>query len=252
MWHFVFRLGYMLKLLEQNGWPTRHEELLQQYHLLPSISFDYQVVEREPNIVVKPYFGRWNDLGTWNEWTATMSCHIHGKAIMSDDCHNTHIINELQIPIVTMGVTDAVIVASPDGILVADKRSTPKLKDLVHTLTSRPMFEETRYGWYRVIDVNNSSGQQVLTKRVHIWPGKHISYQSHSRRVEIWTIIRGKAEIVIDDQQFYASAGDMIRIESCTRHAIKAIEEVDMIEVQIGESISDEDIKRFEYNWNDS
>ena len=249
---FVFRLGYMINLLEASGWSTQHEEILQQYHLLPSISFDYQVVERETDIVVKPYSGRWNDLGTWNDWTATMSDRIHGKAIMSDDCNNTHVINELQIPVVAMGLSDAVIVASPDGILVANKPSTPKLKDLVHSIASRPMYEETIYGWYRVIDVDNKYGQQVITKRVHVWSGKHISYHNHMKRTEIWTIISGRAEVVMDDRKFYVAAGDIVSIEAGVKHAIKAIGEVDMIEVQIGESISDDDIARFKYDWNDS
>ncbi|WP_256757226.1 sugar phosphate nucleotidyltransferase [Cohnella sp. WQ 127256] len=250
---FSFRLGYILQILETGSWPTHYEELLAQFHLMPAISFDYQVVEKEENIVVKPYQGRWNDLGTWNDWTDIMQNRLNGRGILSEDSENTHVINELQIPVVVMGISNAVIVASPDGVLVADKEKSPKLKDLVESISARPMYEETLYGWYRVIDVdNNPNNNQVVTKRVHIWPGKNISYQIHEHRDEIWTLISGIAEVVINEKRFQVGAGDVIHIESGTKHAIKAIDGVDLIEVQIGKSVSEDDITRYQYDWEES
>lgn len=247
---FVFRLGYLLQLLDSGGWPRAHGKLLDQYHMMPAISFDYEVVEKEENVVVKPYAGKWNDLGTWDEWTNTMSNPINGKGILSEDSINTHIVNELQIPVIVMGISNAVIVASPDGILVSDKKQSPKLKDLIKPISARPMYEETLYGWYRVIDVNkNVNNQQVVTKRVHVWAGKHISYQVHAKRDEIWTIISGKAEVVIDERCFSVSAGDVVHITSGSKHAIRAIIGIDLIEVQIGEMVNEEDITRFDYDW---
>nr|WP_130616275.1 sugar phosphate nucleotidyltransferase [Cohnella abietis] len=250
---FAFRLGYILRMLEADNWPTQYESLLEQYHLMPSISFDYQVVEKEKNIDVRRYDGRWNDLGTWNEWTEKMPNQLNGKGILSEDSLNTHVINELQVPVVVMGISNAVVVASPDGVLVADKELSTKLKDLIQNVSARPMYEETIYGWYRVIDVeNNPSGQQVVTKRVHIWQGKNISYQIHAHRDEIWTFISGMAEVVINGSRFRASAGDVIHIQSGSKHAIRATEAVDLIEVQIGKTVSEEDVTRYEYGWNES
>lgn len=249
---FAFRLGYILQLLEAGNWPTQYEDILAQYHLMPAISFDYQVVEKEPEIVVKPYKGRWNDLGTWNEWTETMPNRLNGKGILSEDSLNTHIINELQIPVIVMGISNAVIVASPDGILVADKEMSPKLKEVVQSISARPMYEETLYGWYRVIDVEiNQLDQQVMTKRVHIWAGKNMSYQVHMHRDEIWTLISGQAEVVVDEVSFLASAGEVIHIKAGSKHSIRAIKGVDLIEVQIGKIISEEDVTRFNYSWHE-
>ncbi|GGH23915.1 sugar phosphate nucleotidyltransferase [Paenibacillus segetis] len=247
---FAFRLGYILKLLEAGNWPTRYEEFLDKYHLMPTISFDYQVVEKEESVVVWPYTGRWNDLGTWNEWTETMPKRLNGKGIISEDSMNTHIINELQIPVIVMGISNAVIAASPDGILVTDKEMSQKLKDVVQSISARPMYEETLYGWYRVIDVANKfSDQQVMTKRVHIWAGKHMSYQIHANRDEIWTIINGQAEVVIDDRRFQANAGDVFHIQVGSKHAIRALHDVDLIEVQMGKLISEDDVIRLDYDW---
>lgn len=246
---FVFRLGYMLQLLDSGGWPRSYEKLLNQYHLMPTISFDYEVVEKEENVVVKSYEGKWNDLGTWDEWTTTMSNHINGKGILSEDSINTHIVNELQIPVVVMGISNAVIAVSPDGILVSDKKQSSKLKDLIKPISARPMYEETLYGWYRVIDVEkNAINQQVVTKRVHVWAGKHISYHVHAKRDEIWTIISGKAEVVIDERCFSVSAGDVVHIIAGYKHGIRSIDGVDLIEVQIGEIVNEEDIIRCDYD----
>lgn len=247
---FAFRLGYMLERLRSNGWPTAYEQLSSNYHLMPSISFDYEVVEKEEKVAVKPYSGRWNDLGTWNEWTSMMPNYVNGKGILGENSTNTHIVNELQIPVVVLGVPNAVIAVSPDGILVSDKESSTKLKDAVQTLSARPMYEETIYGWYRVMDCEqNGLNQQVVTKRVHVWTGRHISYHVHTSRDEIWTIIGGKAEIIMNGRRFRAGVGDVIHIESGTRHAIRAIEAVDLIEVQIGVKVQEDDIIRYEYDW---
>ncbi|RJE83953.1 cupin domain-containing protein [Paenibacillus sp. 1011MAR3C5] len=253
MWNcgvFAFRLGYMLELLRSSGWSTDYEKMIANYHLMPSISFDYEVVEKEQNVSVKPYSGRWNDLGTWNEWTSMMPRRLNGKGVLSEDSINTHIVNELQIPVVVLGIPNAVIAASPDGILVSDKESSTKLKDAVKSLSARPMYEETIYGWYRVMDCErNGLNQQVVTKRVHVWTGKHISYHVHTGRDEIWTIIGGKAEIMINGRKFQAGVGEVIHIESGIRHAIRAIEAVDLIEVQIGMNVNEDDIIRYEFDW---
>ncbi len=247
---FVFRLGYMLKLLQAEGWPLQYDELLQRYHLMPAISFDYKVVEKEDKVVVRPFAGKWNDLGTWDEWTASMPHLINGKGVLGSGCSNTHIVNELPIPIAVLGISNAVIAASPDGILVADKKLSPALKELIQPFSERPMYEETLYGWYRVIDIgSNTDNQQYVTKRVHVWENKHISYQVHASRDEIWTVINGRAEVVIDGERSMIFSGDVVHIPSGSLHAIRAITKLDLIEVQIGECVSEDDIVRYNYEW---
>ncbi|MFF2484275.1 sugar phosphate nucleotidyltransferase [Paenibacillus sp. NPDC058071] len=248
---FAFRIGDMLERLEKNGWPSGYDQLIKEYERMPAVSFDYEVAEKEEQAVVMPYGGSWNDLGTWDEWTAKLPNRMNGNGYLGDDSPNTHVINELQIPIVVMGVPNVIVAASPDGILVADKQASAKLKDAVQSVSVRPMYEETLYGWYRIVDVERDDrGHQVLTKRVHIWKGKHIGYQMHFHRDELWTIIKGRAQVVINGDVRQVSAGDVVAIRAGTKHAIRAVESIDLIEVQIGESISDEDIVRYAYDWN--
>ena len=125
---FAFKLSYVINILEKKGLPIQYEELLKKYDKLPKISFDYEVVEKEDNIVVLPYNGYWKDLGTWNTLTEEMDTTQIGKGIISMECENTHLINELDIPVTVVGVSNVVVAVSPDGILVADKEKSPRIK----------------------------------------------------------------------------------------------------------------------------
>ncbi|MCE5173293.1 cupin domain-containing protein [Paenibacillus profundus] len=231
---FAFRLSYVLRILEQNGWPTSYEDLIAQYERLPQNSFDYEVVEKEKKISVKPFAGRWNDLGTWNEWTEQMKEPMYGKGYVSKDCLNTHVINELNIPVVALGITDAVIVASPDGILITDKAASTGLKQVVQTLSMPPMYKEALYGWYTILHLGEPMGEHgSVTKRVHMYAGKQMSDQKQDQRSELWTLIRGEAKVSIDGKRFTARAGDAIQIPPGSNHSIKAITAVDLIVIQI-------------------
>ena len=99
--------------------------------LLKSISFDYAVVEHEPKIQVVRFGGMWKDLGTWNTLTEAMDESIVGRGVMNESCSDVHIVNEMDVPILAMGLHDIVISASPDGILVSDKEQSDGIKPLV-------------------------------------------------------------------------------------------------------------------------
>lgn len=147
---FAFKLKYLIDILVQKGLPVQYDALLNEYGSLPKISFDYEVVEKANRIVAVPYDGYWKDLGTWNTLTEEMATTQLGKGVLSDDSINTHLINELDIPVTVLGVKDLVVAASPDGILVADKASSPKTKDLIGGFEQPPMYEERIWGWSRV------------------------------------------------------------------------------------------------------
>ena len=105
--------------------------LVQQYASLPKISFDYEVVEKTENIVALPYNGSWKDLGTWNTLTEEMGTNILGKGNMGVECEQNHIINELDIPVSVLGLSNIIVAVSPDGILVSEKDASPRVKELV-------------------------------------------------------------------------------------------------------------------------
>ncbi|MGQ7884798.1 sugar phosphate nucleotidyltransferase [Paenibacillus sp. WC2504] len=250
---FGFKLGYLINVLRNNDLPTNYMELLESYSELPKISFDYKVVENATKIVMVPYKGYWKDLGTWDTLTGEMSTDVLGKGIISEDSKNSNIISELDIPVAILGVSNIVVAVSPDGILVSDKNKSPMIKSLVTSIENRPMYEERRWGWYRVLDYTKQDNKEseILTRRICIKEGKNLSYQYHLRRSETWNFISGKGEIVLDGKRLFVNSGDVIKINSGMKHALKAITELEFIEVQIGTELINEDIIRIHNNWED-
>lgn len=142
---FAFRLDYVINMLIQRGLPIQYEELVKHYDALPKLSFDYEVVEKAKHIVVAPYDGFWKDLGTWNTLTEEIETQQIGSGIISADSKNTHLINELEIPVTIIGCSNLVVAVSPDGILVSDKSASAKIKEIMKDIEQRPMFEERRW-----------------------------------------------------------------------------------------------------------
>ncbi|MDN4495102.1 sugar phosphate nucleotidyltransferase [Ureibacillus aquaedulcis] len=247
---FAFKLGFMISLLEERGLPTHYEVLLEQYDKLPKISFDYEVVEKTEQIVVLPYEGYWKDLGTWRTLTDEMHTYQIGKGILTEDCEETHLINELDIPVTVIGGSNLIVAASPDGILVADKDKSPYIKDIVDEFVNRPMYEERRWGWYKVLDhIKTDADYEVLTKRIGVKAGRNLSYQSHQYRSEVWTIIKGEGIFVQNDKLRVVRQGDVLQIAIGDRHGLKAVTDLEMIEVQTGTQLIEEDIIRVFMTW---
>lgn len=246
---FAFRLGYLMDISSQVAPGMDFIALREKYADLPKISFDYQVVEKANSVTVMPYSGQWKDLGTWNTLTDELLDPVHGN-VTAEECDGTYIINELELPLVSIGIKDAVIAASPDGILVSQRAKSENLKHLVDGLGKRPMYERRRWGEYKVIDyVKFPDGNCALTKQLTLTPGKSISYQRHNCRAEIWTFINGEGEIVLDDERKPIKAGDVIIISRGQKHALRAMTSLTIIEVQQGNPLIEEDIERFDYNW---
>ncbi|MCP3761365.1 sugar phosphate nucleotidyltransferase [Domibacillus sp. A3M-37] len=247
---FAFKLGYLVSILKEKGLPFEYDELLAQYSELPKISFDYEVVERTDKIVVIPYDGYWKDLGTWNTLTEEMASEQIGKGVVCEESLNTHLINELDIPVTVLGVSNVVVAVSPDGILVADKEKSPKIKELIGIFDNRPMYEERRWGWYRVLDhVKFDYGQEVLTKRIGVTAGRNLSYQKHSFRSEVWKIIKGEGEFALNDEIRSVKPGDVLQITVGDKHGIKALTDLEFVEVQTGTDLVEEDIVRIFMTW---
>ncbi len=247
---FAFKLGYLINILKNILHFDTYEELYARYGELSKNSFDYEVVEKANSIGMVSYKGTWKDLGTWNTLTEEMfSNYIGEKIIIGENSNNTHVINELNIPILVLGANNMVVAASADGILVSDKESSKYLKSYVDRIEQRPMFEERRWGEYKVIDFNTYDKTQTLTKHMFIKEGKNISYQTHSMRDEIWTIIDGTGDLLIDGHIRNVRRGDVAYIIKGQKHALKATTDLHFIEVQIGEQLIEEDVERFEWAW---
>ncbi|WP_302428859.1 sugar phosphate nucleotidyltransferase [uncultured Prevotella sp.] len=248
---FAFRLGYMMNIVNQYIQTDTFPETHKRYTEFPKISFDYEVAEKAESVAVVPFSGEWKDLGTWNALCEELpSTHI-GNVMMGDHNENTHAVNELGIPVFCNGLKDVIVAASPDGIMVCDKQDSEKIKDYANKLTTRPMYEERRWGTYRVLDnAEYEDGTRSLTKTIHLNAGKNISYQLHHHRSEVWTCVEGEGIFVLDGERKNVKRGDVMNIPVEHLHAIKATTDLTFIEVQIGNPLVEEDIERFELDWN--
>lgn len=241
---FAFRLGYMLKKVHELISFEDYWDLYGRYDTLKKISFDYAVVEKEKDIQVMRFAGQWKDLGTWNTLTEAMEEAGVGKVLFGDACENVHVVNELDVPVLCMGIKNAVISASPEGILVSDKEQSSYIKPYVDSIDQQIMFAEKSWGSFRVIDIEDES----MTIKVTLNAGCSMNYHSHERRDEVWTVISGKGRTVVNGVEQPVKAGDVIKLPTGCRHTIIADTEIKLIEVQIGKEISVHDKQKHEFD----
>ena len=232
---FAFTLEYILDKAEKILGTASHERLKKIYDTLPNISFDYAVAEREENISVVRYGGEWRDIGTWNTLTEVLGSSFVGHDIQADGaCENLHVINEADMPIICMGLRDAVVVASPEGILVSDKKSSSYIKPFVERLDKQVRVAEKSWGSFRIIDVTDES----LTVKVTLNRGARMRYHSHEHRDEVWHFVQGTGRVILDGREQSVTAGDVIKIPVDCKHTVIADNPLKIIEVQIGRDIS--------------
>ena len=239
---FAYKCRYVLDKARELLQYTDYQDLFYRYDTLQKISFDYAVVEKEPYIQVMRFAGEWKDMGTWNTLTEAMEEASIGKAIFNQTCENVHVINELDMPVLCMGLKDVVISASPEGILVSDKEQSSYIKPFVDDIDQQIMFAEKSWGSYRVIDVEEES----MTVKVTLNPGHQMNYHAHERRDEVWTVISGKGRTIVDGMEQSVQAGDVITMQAGCRHTVIADTELKLIEVQLGKDISVDDKRKFE------
>ena len=234
---FAYKLKYVLDKAHELIDFTDYHDLLAKYETLKKISFDYAVVEKEEQIQVMRFSGQWKDLGTWNTLTEAMEEDCIGEAILNETCENVHVINELDVPVLCMGLKDVVVSASAEGILVSDKEQSSYIKPYVDKIDQQIMFAEKSWGSFRVLDVEEES----LTIKVTLRAGNKMNYHSHERRREVWTVISGRGRAVVDDKVIAVKTGDVITMEAGEKHTIIADTELKVIEVQLGLDIRVDD-----------
>ena len=239
---FAVRIGYVLEKARAFVEFDSFNDLSDRFSDLPSISFDYEVVEKEPSIGTVVYEGLWKDLGTWNTLTEEMSDSSMGTDVLvSDSCSNTHVLNMLNIPIIAQDLHDIAVIASHDGILVTSKTGSSFVKPLTEKINLRPMYEQRRWGDYRVLEYKQGDERSSIVKRMRIDAGKAISYQYHNQRSEVWVVVSGKGILTIDGVDSVVGPQSVIHIPVGTKHSLLAATELEFIEVQIGDGDLSED-----------
>lgn len=247
---FAFSLSFIITHLKNHGLPLQYEQLLQRFESFQVTSFDEEVAEKTAHTVVVPYDKTWRDLGDWRVLSNFLGSQMIGRGQVSSDSQHTHLINELMYPIHVIGVSNVIVAASPDGILVANKDQSNQIKNLLQD-GQTPMYQEKRWGNYRVLD-HSRAEMETLTRKVEMLPGRNTSYHMHQKRNEILTITSGTGQFILDGKNYEIQTGDVLKIPCGAKHAVKAISALEYIEIQIGSELTENDVVRLSMDWQDT
>lgn len=230
----------------------------QAFRHSPSISIDYAVMEKTDRASVIPLDAGWNDVGSWSAlWDVSEKDSdgnaIHGDVIVSET-FNSYIYSETKL-VSAVGVKDLVIVETDDAVMVAHQDQAQNVKNIVQQLHAqeRTQLKHHRkvyrpWGWYDSIDV----GERFQVKRIQVKPGAKLSVQMHHHRAEHWVVVKGTAEVLNGDTTSFLSENESTYIPIGATHALRNPSETDVleiIEVQSGSYLGEDDIVRFEDNY---
>ncbi|MBW7456461.1 sugar phosphate nucleotidyltransferase [Paenibacillus sepulcri] len=231
---FAFRLSSMIKEITKRGLPTDYGELRGQYALLPAISFDYEVVERETSLSALVYDGIWSDMGTWDALSHSMDNAIYGAGLLDHNCMNTNVINELPVPVLVTGVNDAVVVAGHDGILVAGKHASGGLKPLLELMQgqARDAGGDTSYGWTRTVDMIVADGHiAARTQRLHVIAGGQIDCTARETAAITWVLLTGNGSYLYSGENRALSEGQ--NVQPLPGGVFQADTSCDLLEIRV-------------------
>jgi len=271
---FVLKASVWLKALEQfrpdilqatrSAWDARSEDGLfirpgeEAFKVIPSESIDYAVMEHAPGacwpIKMVPLNAGWSDLGAWDAVWSVLPKDAAGNAHVGDvlctDSRNT-LVHATSRLVSLVGVDDLIVIETPDAVLVADRTRSQDVKYIVNTLSKQGREEHTLHrkvhrpwGWYDSID----EGGRFKVKRIQVKPGASLSLQKHHHRAEHWVVVTGTAEITNGDKKMLLSENQStyIPLGEVHRLANPGSIPLEIIEVQSGSYLGEDDIVRFE------
>jgi mannose-1-phosphate guanylyltransferase / mannose-6-phosphate isomerase len=220
----------------------------------PSNSIDYAVMEKIDAAVMVPLHAGWNDVGSWSSLWEVDSRDMAGNAskgdVLSEDCHNCYFHSGHRL-VTAIGIEDQIIVETPDAVLVASKDRAQDVRKLVDMLTANGR-EEAKvhrkvyrpWGAYEVIDAS----ERFQVKRITVNPGHRLSLQMHHHRAEHWIIVSGSARVTRDDEVYLLGENESTFIPLGARHRLENPGKIplELIEVQSGSYLGEDDIVRYE------
>ena len=225
-----------------------------EFDKMPSISIDYAIMEKSNKIALVKLESDWNDLGSWQSIYDISKKDENGNVfvghVLDKDSKNSFVYASSKL-VATIGLEDTVIVETEDAILACKKDRTQDVKQIFDTLKKQNddthLVHKTVYrpwGFYTVI----AQGDGFLTKIIHVNPGQKLSVQSHNYRSEHWVILSGTAKVVLEGKELILSPGHSIDIPLKAIHSLQNPydEDIEIIEVQKGDPLLEEDIIRYE------
>jgi mannose-1-phosphate guanylyltransferase/mannose-6-phosphate isomerase len=226
----------------------------QAFESSPSDSIDCALMEKSSNVVVVPLDAQWNDIGSWSALYDIGAKDNNGNVVQGDvltEETTGSYINANHHMVVTIGVKDLVIVDTPNATLVASKDKSQDVKKIVERLQQQEREEQfchrkvyRPWGWYDSIE----TGAHFQVKRLHVNPGAKLSLQMHHKRAEHWVVVKGIATATNGEETLTLAEGQSTYIPVAVTHALANLEStpLEVIEVQSGTYLGEDDIVRFE------
>lgn len=223
-----------------------------------SDSIDYAVMEKTDRAAVVPLDAGWCDVGSWSSLWQVSERDADGNSCRGDvyahDTHNSLIVAEHRL-VATVGLDDVIVIETPDAVLVARKDKAQDIKEIVNRLKADRRSEHVMHrrvyrpwGWYEGMD----HGERFQVKRLMLKPGAAISLQMHHHRAEHWVVVKGTARVTRDDEVFLISENQSTYIPIGTRHRLEnpGTITLEIVEVQSGSYLGEDDIVRFDDLYN--
>lgn len=225
-----------------------------EFDKIPNISIDYALMEKSDNLVMVKLESDWKDLGSWDAIydvsPKDKNNNVFAGHVLDKDSKNSFVYSSSKL-VATIGLEDTVIVETEDAILACKKDKTQEVKKIYETLKQQNdnthLVHKTVYrpwGFYTVI----AQGNGFLTKIIHVNPKQKLSLQSHNHRSEHWVILSGTAKVVLGAKELILNSGHSVDIPVQAIHSLQNPydEAVEVIEVQKGDILIEEDIIRYE------
>ena len=221
----------------------------------PKISIDYAVMERTTRAGVLPVSFPWSDVGTWDAVWQVLPQDASGNALRGRvevlGTTNSLVHSEGEGLTTVVGLDNVVVVATPDAVLVTSKVQSGRVKELVGVLRARahPEADAHRrmyrpWGWYQRVDI----GERFQVKRIMVTPGGRLSLQKHYHRAEHWVVVRGTAEVTLNDDLVLVHENEAVYLPIGSMHRLTNPGKIplELIEVQVGSYTGEDDIIRVE------
>lgn len=241
---------------QQDGLFTRPDAVV--FKNCRSQSIDYAVMEQADNVVVYPFGGLWSDVGSWNAVADLAPLDANGNRAGGETRNAHHLHSRTTYihasggrPVMTLGTEDLLIIDTPDALLVAHTSDAEAVKEVVarlEALDSTQAVQHRRvarpWGWYDCVDL----GERHQVKRITVRPGASLSLQMHRHRAEHWIVVRGTAEVVNGEHVLRLTENQSTYIPVGQKHRLTnpSTTPLELIEVQSGAYLGEDDIVRFE------
>lgn len=257
---FAFRAGTITREFQEHApgiykrFNASFDMVISDFKNMPDISIDYAIMEKSKKVVTMPLDIHWNDIGSWDSMFDVFKEDADKNVTVGDvitvDTRDTLVMADKRL-IATVGLENLLVVETDDAILIAKRGDSQKVKDVVELLKAKGRIEAEEHrtiyrpwGEYTILE----EGPRYKIKRIVVKPGERLSLQMHYHRSEHWIVVSGTAKVAIGDREIFIHENESAYVPKSTSHRLENPGKValELIEVQNGEYVGEDDIERFD------